>query len=76
MRYFILEGGVGTGTGALDVGAPTATDVYAPVDGTVIAIMDHHRRTVRPTARRSTSSRRERLDLVVSAREPAAPIPG
>jgi murein DD-endopeptidase MepM/ murein hydrolase activator NlpD len=41
VRYFMLEGGVGTGTGALDVGAPVETDVYAPVDGSVIAITDH-----------------------------------
>jgi hypothetical protein len=41
VRYYMLEGGVGTGTGALDVGAPVETDVYAPVDGSVIAITDH-----------------------------------
>jgi murein DD-endopeptidase MepM/ murein hydrolase activator NlpD len=41
VRYFMLEGGVGTGTGALDVGAPVETDVYAPVDGSVIAITDN-----------------------------------
>jgi hypothetical protein len=41
VRYFILEGGSGTGTGALDVGAPVDTDVYAPVDGSVIGVTDH-----------------------------------
>ena len=40
LRYYLLEGGVGPETGGLDVGAPVATDVYAPVDGTVIAISD------------------------------------
>ena len=34
-RWYQLGGG---GTSALDVGAPTASDVYSPVDGTVIAI--------------------------------------
>jgi murein DD-endopeptidase MepM/ murein hydrolase activator NlpD len=41
VRYFMLEGGTGAGTGALDVGAPVDTDVYAPVDGSVIAVTDH-----------------------------------
>jgi hypothetical protein len=41
VRYYMLEGGVGTGTGGLDVGAPTDTDVYAPVDGSVLAISDN-----------------------------------
>ena len=41
VRYFMLEGGVGAGTGGLDVGAPVDTDVYAPVDGSVIAVNDH-----------------------------------
>jgi hypothetical protein len=40
LRYYLLEGGVGPETGGLDVGAPVDTDVYAPVDGTVIAISD------------------------------------
>ena len=40
VRYYLLEGGVGPQTGGLDVGAPVDTDVYAPVDGTVIAISD------------------------------------
>ncbi len=37
LPYYLL-GGEGPSTGALDVGAPTGTDVYAPVDGSVIAI--------------------------------------
>jgi murein DD-endopeptidase MepM/ murein hydrolase activator NlpD len=40
IRYYLLEGGMGPQTGGLDVGAPVGTDVYAPVDGTVIAISD------------------------------------
>ena len=40
VRYYQLEGGVGSRTGGLDVGAPVGTDVYAPVDGTLIAISD------------------------------------
>jgi hypothetical protein len=34
-RWYQLGGG---GTSALDVGAPAGTDVYSPVDGTVVAI--------------------------------------
>jgi murein DD-endopeptidase MepM/ murein hydrolase activator NlpD len=40
LEYYLLEGGVGSQTGGLDVGAPADTDVYAPVDGTVITISD------------------------------------
>jgi len=40
VRYYLLAGGLGPQTGGLDVGAPVDTDVYAPVDGTVIAISD------------------------------------
>lgn len=40
LRYYMLDGGVGPRTGGLDVGAPVDTDVYAPVDGSVIAISD------------------------------------
>lgn len=40
LRYYLVEGGVGPQTGGLDVGAPVDTDVYAPVDGTIIAISD------------------------------------
>jgi hypothetical protein len=40
IRYYQLEGGVGPQTGGLDVGAPVDTDVYAPVDGSIMAISD------------------------------------
>lgn len=40
LRYYLLDGGVGPQTGGLDVGAPAETDVYAPVDGSVIAVSD------------------------------------
>jgi murein DD-endopeptidase MepM/ murein hydrolase activator NlpD len=40
LRYYVIEGGSGPSTSGLDVGAPTSTDVYAPVDGTVIAVTD------------------------------------
>jgi hypothetical protein len=39
-RWYQLPGGVGPGTSALEVGAAAGTDVYSPVDGTVIAIDD------------------------------------
>jgi hypothetical protein len=41
LRYYLLDGGVGPQTGGLDVGAPVDTDVYAPVDGSVIAVSDY-----------------------------------
>jgi murein DD-endopeptidase MepM/ murein hydrolase activator NlpD len=37
-RYYLLGGGGGPGTASLDVGAPPGTDVYAPVDGTIVGI--------------------------------------
>jgi murein DD-endopeptidase MepM/ murein hydrolase activator NlpD len=40
VRYYQLEGGSGPRTGGLDIGAPVGTDVYAPVDGTIVAISD------------------------------------
>jgi murein DD-endopeptidase MepM/ murein hydrolase activator NlpD len=40
IRYYQLGGGVGPQTGGLDIGAPVDTDVYAPVDGSVMAISD------------------------------------
>jgi murein DD-endopeptidase MepM/ murein hydrolase activator NlpD len=40
IRYYQLGGGVGPQTGGLDVGAPVDTDVYSPVDGSVMAISD------------------------------------
>jgi hypothetical protein len=38
LRYYLVSGGTGVETGELDVGAATGTDVYAPVDGTVVGI--------------------------------------
>jgi murein DD-endopeptidase MepM/ murein hydrolase activator NlpD len=40
VTYYQLSGGTGPRTGALDVGAPAGTAVYAPVDGTVVSIRD------------------------------------
>jgi murein DD-endopeptidase MepM/ murein hydrolase activator NlpD len=40
IRYYQISGGAGSETGGLDVGAPTGTDVYAPVDGSVMAVSD------------------------------------
>ena len=40
IRYYQLEGGDGPKTGGLDIGAPVGTDVYAPVDGTIVSIAD------------------------------------
>jgi murein DD-endopeptidase MepM/ murein hydrolase activator NlpD len=40
IRYYRISGGVGPQTGGLDIGAPVDTDVYAPVDGSVMAISD------------------------------------
>jgi hypothetical protein len=37
-RWYQLPGGQGPSTSSIDVGAPAGTDVYAPVDGTVLAI--------------------------------------
>lgn len=37
-RWYQLAGGIGPPTSALDVGAPAGTDVYSPVDGTVVGI--------------------------------------
>jgi murein DD-endopeptidase MepM/ murein hydrolase activator NlpD len=38
LRYYLIAGGQGAETSELDVGAPTGTDVYSPVDGTVAGI--------------------------------------
>ncbi|MBD0317633.1 MAG: hypothetical protein ICV71_03845 [Thermoleophilia bacterium] len=40
LRWYQLDGGVGPRSGGMDVGAPAGTNVYAPVDGSVIAISD------------------------------------
>ncbi len=39
-RWYQLPGGVAPATSAIDVGAVPDTDVYSPVDGTVVAIGD------------------------------------
>lgn len=38
LRYYVLEGGAGPDTAALDIGAAPGTDVYSPVDGTIVGI--------------------------------------
>ena len=38
LRYYQLRGGQGPATAALNVGAAPGTDVYSPVDGTVVGI--------------------------------------
>ena len=38
IRWFQLGGGEGPGTAALDVGAEPGTDIYSPVDGSVIGL--------------------------------------
>ena len=40
ISYYRL-GGEGSPTGAVDVGAAAGTDVYAPVDGTIVGISDY-----------------------------------
>ena len=40
LTWFQLSGSRGPGTSALDIGAAPGTDVYAPVDGTVVGITD------------------------------------
>jgi hypothetical protein len=37
-RWYQLPGGVGPGSSSVDIGAPAGTDVYAPVDGTIVGI--------------------------------------
>ncbi|HET7045306.1 MAG TPA: hypothetical protein VFI37_10695 [Gaiellaceae bacterium] len=39
-RWYQLSGGQGATTSALDVGAAPGTDVYAPVDGTIVGLND------------------------------------
>ena len=39
-RWYELPGGEGPPSSSLNVGAPAGTDVYSPVDGTVVAIVD------------------------------------
>jgi hypothetical protein len=38
IRYYLLGGEAGPATSSLDVGAAPGTDVYAPVDGTIVGI--------------------------------------
>jgi hypothetical protein len=38
LRWYQIPGGEGPGTAALDVGALAGTDVYSPVDGTVLGL--------------------------------------
>jgi len=38
LRYYVISGGLGASTGTLDVGAVAGTDVYSPVDGTIVGI--------------------------------------
>jgi hypothetical protein len=40
VRWFQLPGGLGASTSALDIGGAAGTDVYAPVDGTVVGLHD------------------------------------
>jgi hypothetical protein len=39
--WYQLPGGQGSPTGALDVGAAPGTDVFSPVDGTVVGLTDY-----------------------------------
>jgi hypothetical protein len=39
-RWYQLPGGIGPATSALEVGAPAGTDVYSPVDGSIVGISD------------------------------------
>jgi murein DD-endopeptidase MepM/ murein hydrolase activator NlpD len=41
LRYYQLGGGAGPSTGALDVGAAAGTQVFAPVDGTVVSVQPY-----------------------------------
>jgi hypothetical protein len=38
LTFYSLEGGSGPSTGELDVGAAPGTDVYSPVDGTIVGL--------------------------------------
>jgi hypothetical protein len=41
LRYYQLGGGSGPSTGSLNVGAAPGTEVYAPVDGTIVGLSDY-----------------------------------
>ncbi len=80
VTYYQLSGGSGPQTGALDVGAPAGTAVYAPVSGTVVSIQDlvldgkryGHRIDVVPDAAPSlvVSIRRLRADPALTVGSP------
>ena len=40
VRWYQLPGGTGASTSALDVGGEPGTDVYSPVDGTIVGLSD------------------------------------
>lgn len=40
VRYVLIAGGTGPDTGGLDIGATVGTNVFAPVDGTILGISD------------------------------------
>jgi hypothetical protein len=40
IRYYLFDGGSGPQTAGLDIGALAGTDVYAPVDATIVGISD------------------------------------
>jgi hypothetical protein len=39
-RWYQLPGGIGPATSALEVGAAAGTDVYSPVDGSIVGVTD------------------------------------
>src|SRR5439155_7874713 len=41
LAYYQLSGGEGPATGSLNVGAAPGTDVYSPVDGTVVGLRSY-----------------------------------
>jgi len=41
LAYYQLDGGEGPSTGSLNVGAAPGTDVYSPVDGTVVGLRSY-----------------------------------
>jgi hypothetical protein len=40
-RYYVEGAGSGSDTGAVDVGAPSGTNVYSPVDGVVVSVQPY-----------------------------------
>lgn len=83
VSYYQLGGGDGPGTGALDIGAPAGTAVYAPVEGTVVSIRDFvlngrpygHRIAMVPTEAPSlvVTMTRLRADPALSVGSPVTP---